>query len=111
MPVSRSGVAVERDGQRHGREVLYQLPLLWTCQSTNISRSYPMAFTAQSKVGDLLDNPATCEVLEQHMPGVSSHPMIGMAKSFTLEKLASFPQAGLDDEKLAALVSDLAAIN
>jgi len=69
-----------------------------------------MAFTAQSKVGDLLANPSSAELLEKHLPGVSSHPLIGMAKGFTLEKLATFPQAGLDAEKFAALVDDLATL-
>lgn len=69
-----------------------------------------MTFNAQSTVGDLLANPASREVMERHMPGVSTHPMIGMASAFSLEKLATFPQANLDADKLQVLVDELAVL-
>jgi len=50
-----------------------------------------MAFSTQSKLGDLLDNPETAAILEKHMPGISTHPQIGMGKGFPLAVVANFP--------------------
>jgi len=69
-----------------------------------------MAFTEKSKLGELLKNETATNVLEKHLPGISSNSMIGMAKGFTLKQLSGFPQAGLNATKLAELVADLEGI-
>ncbi len=69
-----------------------------------------MAFTLDSKLGEILDNPQAKAVLDQHMPGISSNPMLGMAKGMSLNTILSMPQAvqlGLTKEKVEALVAEL----
>ena len=69
-----------------------------------------MAFSAQSKVGDLLANDGAKAVLEKHMPGFSSHPQIGMAKGMSLQAVANFSAGKITKDMLAAVDTDLAAL-
>jgi hypothetical protein len=67
-----------------------------------------MAFSADSKLGDLLDNPAAKAVLLRHVPEVgTAGPMLNMARGMTLKMVAAFPQAKMSPEKLQAIVADL----
>jgi hypothetical protein len=52
-----------------------------------------MAYTLDTKVGELLKDSAAVKVFEKHAPGVSKNPMIGLAKGMTLKTLISMPQA------------------
>jgi hypothetical protein len=45
-----------------------------------------MAYTENSKLGDLLTNEAATFVLEKYMPGISNNAIIGMVKGFTLKQ-------------------------
>ena len=49
-----------------------------------------MAFSTQSKLGDLLDNPETAAILEKHMPGISTHPQIGIGQRFSIGRCGQF---------------------
>jgi len=69
-----------------------------------------MSFSIESKLGDLLDNEATNAVLEKHMPGISTHPQIGMGKGFALSMVAKFSGGMITDEMLAAVDADLKAL-
>jgi hypothetical protein len=69
-----------------------------------------MAFTENTKLGDLLNSDTAKAILEKHVPGITTHAMLGMAKGFTLKQLSAFPQAGLPAAKLADLVADLSGI-
>ena len=67
-------------------------------------------FSVDSKMKDLLKDPAASAVLESFFPGMTTSPRIKMAFAFTLRKVAAFPQLNLDknkvdeiDEKLQAL--------
>ncbi len=75
-------------------------------KTENLAKSY----SEVSKLGDLLLNEATVRILEKHMPGISTNPMIGMAKGFTLKQLTGIPQANISSEKLHEIVSDLHSI-
>jgi len=44
-----------------------------------------MAYTLDTKVGDILKDVGAVKILEKHAPGVSKNPMIGMAKGMTLK--------------------------
>ena len=52
-----------------------------------------MAFTLDTTLGTLLDDPQAKAVIDQYLPGVSANPMIAMAKGFTLNMLLAMPQA------------------
>ncbi|WP_350356276.1 SDR family NAD(P)-dependent oxidoreductase [Cohnella hashimotonis] len=66
-----------------------------------------MAYGGKSKIGELLANESTKKILEKHLPGISTNPMIEMAKGFTLAQLGALPQAGIAADTLAALIADL----
>lgn len=76
----------------------------------NAWRESNMTYDGNSKIGDLLANETTKALLEKHMPGISTNPMIEMAKGFTLTQLGGIPQANLAPETIAALVADLAEV-
>ena len=61
-----------------------------------------MAYTLDTKVGDLLNDTHALEVLEKHAPGISKNPMIGLARGMTLRSVISMPQA-----KQAGLTEDM----
>ena len=52
-----------------------------------------MAFTLDTKLGDLLDHPQAKAILDKHIPGVSANPMIAMARGMSLKTILSLPQA------------------
>lgn len=69
-----------------------------------------MAFTLDSTLGELLDNPQAKALLDQQMPGISTNPMIGMARGMSLNMILSMPQAtqfGLTKEKVEALLVEI----
>ena len=47
-----------------------------------------MAYTMDTKVGDILKDTHAVEILERYAPGVSTNPMIGFAKGMTLIKVS-----------------------
>ena len=70
-----------------------------------------MAFNADSKFGDLLDNPAAKAVLSKHLPELDkAGPMLNMARGMTLKAVAGFPQAKISPDKLKAIVAELEKI-
>ena len=69
-----------------------------------------MSYSTQSKLGDLLDNPATKAVLEQHMPGIADHPQIAMGRGFPLAVVANFSGGAITPAMLEAVDADLAKL-
>ena len=70
-----------------------------------------MAITLDTTLGTLLDDPKAKAVLEEYLPGITSNPLVGMAKGMSLKMILSMPQAaqlGLTKEKAEEI---LAAIN
>jgi hypothetical protein len=71
-----------------------------------------MAYTLDSKVGELLKDTHAVEVLERHAPGVSKNPMLGMASGMTLRSLLAMPQAkqyGVTEEIVEKVLSEINA--
>ena len=69
-----------------------------------------MAFTLDTTLGELLNDPQAKAVLEQQMPGVSNNPMVAMAKGMTLNMILSMPQAaqlGITKEKVNAVLAEV----
>ena len=69
-----------------------------------------MAYTLNSTLGEILDNPKAKAVLEQQLPGVSTHPMVAIARGMTLNMIVGMPQAaqlGLTKEKAEALLVEV----
>jgi len=67
-----------------------------------------MAFNADSKMGELLDNPEARAVLVKVLPSFDpTSPMLKMARGMSLKTIASFPQANITTAKLQEIVGEL----
>jgi hypothetical protein len=66
-------------------------------------------FTLDTTLGELLDDPQAKALLDKHVPGVSSNPMVTMARGMSLNAVLSMPQAaqfGLTKEKVDAFLAE-----
>lgn len=52
-----------------------------------------MAVTLDTTLGELIDNPKARAVLDGYFPGLSTNPMVAMAKGMTLNMILAMPQA------------------
>lgn len=69
-----------------------------------------MAYTLDTKVGELLQDTHAVDVLEKHVPGISKNPMIGMASGMTIKSLLAMPQAqqyGVTEEKVKQVLDEI----
>ena len=69
-----------------------------------------MAYTLDTKVGDLLKDTHAVDVLEKHVPGISRNPMISMASGMTIKSLLAMPQAqqyGVTEEKVKQVLDEI----
>lgn len=69
-----------------------------------------MNFTLDSTLGDFLNNPQAAAVMEKYLPGISTNPMVAMAKGMSLNMILAFPQAaefGLTKEKVQAILGEV----
>jgi hypothetical protein len=66
--------------------------------------------TADSTIGDLLDNPAAKAVLEKHLPQIVSNPQMSMVRALTLKQIQGYAGDAVSDEALAKVDADLAKI-
>ena len=69
-----------------------------------------MAFSLDSKVKDILKNPAAAAVLDKYSPDASKNPQMKLVGGLTLRKLASFPQSAFLKPHLEELDKELQAI-
>ena len=66
-------------------------------------------FTLDTTLGELLDDPQAKALLDKHVPGVSTNPMVTMAKGMSLNMVLSMPQAaqlGLTREKVEGFLAE-----
>ena len=71
-----------------------------------------MAYTLDTKVGEILKDTGAVKVLEKYAPGVSKNPMIGLAKGMTLKALLAMPQAkdaGLTEAMVTKVLAEINA--
>jgi hypothetical protein len=71
-----------------------------------------MAYTLDTKVGEILKDTGAVKILEKHAPGVSKNPMIGLAKGMTLKSVIAMPQAkqaGLTEEMVLKVLAEINA--
>jgi len=69
-----------------------------------------MAYTLDTTLGALIDDPKAKAVLDKQLPGVSSNPMVAMVKGMTLNMLLSMPQAaqlGITKAKAEAILAEV----
>ena len=58
-------------------------------------------------VGELLDHPNTRAVLQKRFPMVMKHPMMGAARTITLEQILSVAQAYVPQKKIDETLNEL----
>ena len=71
-----------------------------------------MAYTLETKVGEILKDTRAVEVFERYAPGVSKNPMIGLAKGMTLKSLVAMPQAkqaGVTEDMVLKVLAEINA--
>jgi hypothetical protein len=69
-----------------------------------------MAFTLDSTLGQIIDDPQAKAVLEQYIPGVSTNPMLAMAKGMSLNMVLAMPQAaqyGITKDKVEKVLVEI----
>lgn len=69
-----------------------------------------MSYTLQSKLGELLKDTVAVKVLEKYAPGITSNPMIGLAKGMALDALLALPQAkqyGITKEMVSKVLAEI----
>lgn len=69
-----------------------------------------MEFTLDTPLGTLLDHPQAKPILEQYLPGISTHPMVGMVRGFTINMILAMPQAaqfGITKEKVEQILVEI----
>jgi hypothetical protein len=72
-----------------------------------------MAYTLDTTVGELLEDSGAVRILEKHAPGISTNPMIGMAKGMSLKALLALPQAkqfGVTEKMVSDVLSEINAL-
>lgn len=70
-----------------------------------------MAFTEESRMGQILQSQSGRDVLERHIPGVTKSTLLVFGRGRTLKEFASLnPASPWSDDVLEALVRDLATL-
>jgi hypothetical protein len=69
-----------------------------------------MTFSIDSKVGDLMKNPAAKAVIDEFLPEAATNPQTKMAYGMSLKMLANFPQAKISKGLLAQIDARLQAL-
>jgi hypothetical protein len=75
-----------------------------------VSPAAAAKFTLDTPVETLVANPATKTVLEENLPGITTHPQYETFKSMSLSVLAGFAPEKLTPERLAAVAAALAKV-
>jgi hypothetical protein len=66
-----------------------------------------MTISVDSKLGEIFDDPRFVKIFDQQIPGLSSHPMLSIAKGLQIKYLLKQPQAkglGFTKENVGAIL-------
>lgn len=69
------------------------------------------AFTLDTPLGTLLDNPQAKAIVDQYLPGISTHPMVAMMRGVTINAILAMPQAAQMGVTKAKAEQILAEVN
>lgn len=70
-----------------------------------------MAFSQSSLIKDILADARARAIVEQHLPGATSHPYVDEAMYLTVGEVMSFPQAIVFRKKLHTILAELSTLN
>ena len=71
-----------------------------------------MAYSLDTKVGEILKDTHAVDVLERYAPGISTNPMIGMATGMSLRSILAMPQAkqyGITEDMVQKVLAEINA--
>jgi hypothetical protein len=69
-----------------------------------------MAYTLDTPLGKILDDPRARTVIDRYIPGASTNPMMGMFRETTINILLSMPQAshmGVSRQQAEVLLAEI----
>ena len=69
-----------------------------------------MSFSQTSLIKDVLEDARACAIVEQHLPGATTHPYVDEALYMTIGELMSFPQAIIIRRKIQTILAELATL-
>lgn len=61
-------------------------------------------------LGALLEDPAVVEIMEKHAPGITTNPMLGMAKGMPAEQAVGMAGGMIGADAVEAIKTDLEAL-
>lgn len=64
----------------------------------------------RSPIGEVLDDPEASAIIERHIPGLTTNPMLSMARSLSVNALLGMAAASVDPATIAALKAELASV-
>ena len=64
-------------------------------------------YTKNTLMKVVMDDPKANEVMVKHAPDLMSNPQIDMARDMSIAEVATYPEAGLSEETVAAILTDL----
>ncbi|MCS0630520.1 hypothetical protein NX786_14365 [Telluria mixta] len=79
--------------------------LAFRCQPT--SRATMPRLSIHSSLGALLDNDASKRILEKYLPGILTHPRVGMGRRFALTMVAGLSDRFVTDAVLEKIDAEL----
>jgi hypothetical protein len=91
----------------------YPIPRVGRKEESDQIKENRMAYTTDTKVGDLLKDTQAEKILEKYVPGITTNPMIGMAKGMSLKTILAMPQAkqaGLTEEMVTKVLAEINAL-
>ncbi|MBW3085240.1 hypothetical protein KEM60_01437 [Austwickia sp. TVS 96-490-7B] len=60
-----------------------------------------------TKLGELLDDPQVVAIFDKYAPGLTSNPMIGMAKGMTAAQAIGMAGGMIGQDKIAAITAEV----
>jgi len=72
-----------------------------------------MAYSLDTKVGEILKDTHAVDILEKHVPGISRNPMLALASGMTLKAILAMPQAkqaGLTEDMVKKVLAEINAL-
>ena len=69
-----------------------------------------MAYTLDTTLGEILNDPKAKTVVDQYLPGVASNPMVELVKGASLRMIVGMPQAaqlGITEEKVQSVLNEI----
>lgn len=69
-----------------------------------------MAYTLDTPLGKILDDPRARSVIDRYLPGASTNPMMGLFRGTTINILLTMPQAshmGITRQQVDALLTEI----